>query len=324
MLYKPTKIQNTEDDEGTMSEKPTPHGIKKSQLQKNIPQAPSIESIRAENDEIWQRIRRVHSRVEAEDGSDDTNNIDQYALQIALESEIELQKNVPIPSAREAVSEGIRMHASLVSQEISNDLKDLAYTEAVLDRRIKSLLNDLHEREQFFKETTLLYEKVKDQHGNQNEVKVCNENKEEVLMKKAKEDNQWLREALIKFSDVIKNDQKKATLEDHASSKLSSFPYLSQASELECKKRPANNRICKDQAKRCKTDVNETTPALNLNEMIDKLVRRKIQNPDDPYVILSKVDSESYVVDLLLRSGVVERHEDNNCLLRLYDLSAWN
>ena len=51
------------------------------------------------------------------------------------------------------------------------------------------------------------------------------------------------------------------------------------------------------------------------------LARRRINNPDDPFIILTAENLMSHAVELLIQSGVAERHPDDESLLQLLDLT---
>ena len=81
-------------------------------IRKGLPQPISTEILQERNADEWSRIELVHKNVNEDDGDNETN-LDECALQIALEAEIELLAHAPIPSVKEEILKGITMHKSL-------------------------------------------------------------------------------------------------------------------------------------------------------------------------------------------------------------------
>ena len=311
-------------------------------IQKGLPQQKSIEVLKEENDNEWRRIETVHNNANLSDGDNETN-LDQHALQIALEAEIELLANAPTPSVKDAILDGITMHKSLVSNELSSELVDLRRTEAFIDRQISNLKESINERSKFLNEQKIISQHFKDKRQDfQSTTYLGNSDGSENDLEKAKVDNEWLRDALRLFSDVISEYQENKAYEVAANKKpKSEFPYLDRASHLledeqfsetqsffgptDLKRKlhliNHNNNYHDDNGDKNDNDYNGRPIKCTFRELTHMLITRRINNPDDPFIALSPDVKDSHFVNLLVKSGVAERHSRDSTLLRLLDLT---
>jgi len=324
----------------------------------SFPPVPPIEKLRADNENTWSQIEQLHKSTNSSPNDEvslhDDESLTAHPLEIALEAEIELLANTPFPSVLETLSEAVALHGTLVSQELDESLASLIQTEAVLDRVIIRIRQNLNEMEQFMDEHEQICKSLHSRaFENRKDDKKGRLNGDDAL-KRAREEKQWLCDAMESFSTLIAEQYKQRSTPDEESA--NEWAYLSSSKRdkqlysatttgvggitqamgpLTSKKRkrypsPVDNQI--DPALTSSEVRSSDTPqskerkctsGISLYRLLDDLIRRLISNPDDPFIVLNMDEegsSTKNMIHMLIQSGVIERHPDDSNLIQLVDL----
>ena len=326
---------------------------------KKLPTPPSIEDLRVDNVKRWRQIEQLHESTNAspidEVSRHDDEGLSAHPLEIALEAEIELLANTPIPSVLESLSEAISLHETLVTHELDETLAQLVQSEFVLDRVIVRIRQHLHEMEQFMNEHEQIYESLQSRRCDNRKDDRRNRMNDDDALTRAREENQWLCEAMESFSAKMHEQHEQRSIPNKKA--VNEWAYLSRSKNekqldsagttdvgaispamgpLTSKKRKrgsihagihddSSSTFNRAQSSdiRSPTINGKRNSDISLYRLLDDLIRRLMSNPDDPFIAINvdeKGPSTKKMIHSLIERGVIECHPDDSNLIQLVDL----
>eukprot|EP00978_Attheya_sp_CCMP212_P007760 scaffold18060_cov55-Attheya_sp.AAC.2 len=276
----------------------------------SVTDSPTLEELRRANQERWRTIERLHEELnnnnndydhdENDDQQGDDDGIVDSAesdLANALSSELHVLHNQQLQHTQslQLGSQNNNAQEGNFGTELISTYAELQQVHATLDRRQQQMADQSQSRLQnFTQEARHVQHALQELLRQQQSRDMSNPSQQdgvETHNHAAQTERQWLQQELGYVEEQI-------------------IARRRQEEQEQMEEDP-------DEAGRTGLEISQQRSSASMVNLLSRLAHLLVVSPLDPYIDISELDFEDFMLDFLLESGVLQRHSSHPSLIRM-------
>jgi hypothetical protein len=265
--------------------------------------SPTLEELRRANQERWRTIERLHEELnndnddETDDQGDDDGNMDsaESDLANALSAELHVLHNQQLQHT-ESLQLGLQNNNAQEGNygtELVSTYVELQQVHATLDRQ-QQQMTDQSRLQNFTQEARHVQHALQEllrQQQSRDTPNPLQQDGVETGNHEAETERQWLQQELGYVEEQIIARQR-------------------QEEQEQMEEDP-------DEAGRTVVEISQPRSSTSMVNLLSRLAHLLVVSPLDPYIDISELDIENFLLEFLFESGVLQRHSSHPSLIRM-------